>query len=346
MLRVNYWSLTGAIFIILFSGLVGYLGSIPAVYFLTLMTALFLLLSLHSVITLKIRGSELNPRTTLHPRFSKIETAIHLKIERILPFLGFEPNLKVNIISPWVQYKIKGEGEMKILLNIQPTQIGHWKVLEIILTISSPLNLFYKEIHLREPIDWKITPRYLRLSKVVEVIAYHRRGEIMRKGRKGDYLLGVREYREGDDIRDISWKHTARLGKYMVSVWTKPSEEILIIPIISQEDLEPEGNDRPIDNISEVTFSIAHRLYQEDLPFKVLIGNELISDIDILKEKLLLLSELPHQSPPIMKGWKIIVTSPGKEIPIRGEGVVVYVSSSKKERDLPEIEVRPLGREA
>ena len=342
--RLNLKSLLITLSIALFSALVGYLGNITPTYFITAMAVALLTLELFSVKLTKVKEVDLDPFQLKGRRFFSREIIIHLGVDRskLLYLLGFSPVISLSLDEKTLMQELKSfTSELDnhtLKLLITPKSIKAYSQVAVTVNISSLLGTFSTGYKFIKEVNWVIYPRELRLREIAETVTRGRGGNFAIKGRRGDHLIGIREYIPGDDPRDISWKHTAKLGKYMVALWAKPSEDVLILPLLRPEDLK-EGVG---DDLMEIAFSIAHRLHQEEVPFKFVLGKELIGDIETLKERLPLRAWEPSSAIlHHLKGkWTIALAS--DEVLLReapsGEGIGLVVKS------IDEIEVVSLAR--
>lgn len=130
--------------------------------------------------------------------------------------------------------------------------------LEVItLSTAFPFGLFRKERDLTLPGELVIWPRTDR--SVPSVAAGgdqdRRRGLALRgaPGSRGEYR-GLREYRPGDDPRDIHWRSTARLGEPVMRQYERDVSESLWICLDTRG-----GGDELVEQTIEVAASLAAR---------------------------------------------------------------------------------------
>lgn len=94
------------------------------------------------------------------------------------------------------------------------------------------------------------------------------------KGNESDYSGQVRQYKEGDLLRDIHWKLTAKQQELMVKERTSTAgEEIVILQQFSEDKIQ---------NESFVTsgFSMVHTLLQKNLPVRLLAWNRKLEKME------------------------------------------------------------------
>ncbi|WP_428265418.1 DUF58 domain-containing protein [Haliangium sp.] len=87
-----------------------------------------------------------------------------------------------------------------------------------------PFALFRKSRDIEDPTTVVVYPRVYPIA-VLAPRARHVGGEVARQpGRRGEFF-GLREYREGDDRRDIHWPSTARGGRPLVREYEEESQK-------------------------------------------------------------------------------------------------------------------------
>lgn len=124
------------------------------------------------------------------------------------------------------------------------------------LSTKFPFGLFRKSRTLREPGEilvfpttYAVTPPAPRGRRAGDAQAH-------RLGRSGEFF-GLREYREGDDQRDIHWRSTARSGKLMVREY---QEEAQLRAAIVLDNALPDDASPRADSALEEAVSLAASL--------------------------------------------------------------------------------------
>jgi uncharacterized protein (DUF58 family) len=89
-------------------------------------------------------------------------------------------------------------------------------------------------------------------------------------GREGAYLRGVREHSPSDPVRDIHWKASARMAKWMVKEReTEPAQVIdLLVPVPS-----PPGE---FERFVSQACSLVLRCEREGAPYRLQVGNRVL----------------------------------------------------------------------
>ncbi len=263
-------------------GFVAYNTGIAPGYFLTALIGVIISLAIISSMTLDISDLSLTPVELRVSRSKKVEVAINLKVNqpRIFKLLGLSALASLKLLNGDLSWDLKDtlqRGDtFSFTLKLSLDQVKVYEKLMLQLSLSSNLGILVKTLRRELDVRWVSYPRELRMGILNEVTMMRRTHLLTRRGRKGDELSGIREFQEGDNLKDISWKHTARYGKLMVGLWFKADENILIIPLLSPLDLEPllGSKGRPLDDLLELTYSLISSLSNEDQGFALLLPDE------------------------------------------------------------------------
>ncbi len=86
-----------------------------------------------------------------------------------------------------------------------------------------PFALFHKSRVVSSPGELVVYPTVYPVALPVPRARYRGETSAARLGRRGEFF-GLREYRSGDDRRDIHWRSTARAGRLMVREYEEEAE--------------------------------------------------------------------------------------------------------------------------
>ncbi len=197
-------------------------------------TGFILLLSLLEYILLFFARGELRATRAMSPRFSigdengvtvTITNSFPFKISAVLidelPFQFQERNFNKSIT---VGYK----SETRIAYTLKPVSRGEFAFGYVIVFASSPIGLIRRRFKIAEPTVAKVYPAYQQLRKY-QLLAI---SDITLTGVKKVRRLGhslefekIKDYVQGDDVRTINWKATARSSNLMVNTYTDARQQ-------------------------------------------------------------------------------------------------------------------------
>lgn len=114
--------------------------------------------------------------------------------------------------------------EKKLTYELRPIERGSYQFGQVIIYVSSLLNLVSRRYICEQPKTVPVYPSFLQMRKY-ELMAHS--AQIQEKGSKRMRKIGqsmefeqIKEYIIGDDIRNINWNATARKGGLMVNNYT------------------------------------------------------------------------------------------------------------------------------
>lgn len=108
---------------------------------------------------------------------------------------------------------------------VVPTRRGVVELGEFRGRSGFPFGLVSKIVRFRQPSEWTVRPARLELTRAASerIVPRGPRGADVSSGRgDGQEFYGLREYTEGDSIREIAWKPSARAGSLLVMQRTSP----------------------------------------------------------------------------------------------------------------------------
>lgn len=155
-------------------------------------------------------------------------------------------------------------------------QRGVYRLSTLTIGTEFPFGLFRKERDIKLPDELVIWPRTDRPVRMISAGAgnqVRREASVsaMAPGARGEYR-GLREYRPGDDPRDIHWRSSARLSVPVVREYDQDASETVWIALdVSQ----PAGPDA--EAAVEVAASLAARSIQTGAPVGLAAGDQQIT---------------------------------------------------------------------
>jgi len=117
--------------------------------------------------------------------------------------------------------RIAGWGSFRCRTTLTPSRRGRYPLGRVVLRAAGPLGLWTRQVRLACPGELRVYPD---LTLVRSWDTSSRRGDPLlpglRRARRADPGLefrGVREHADGDDLRLVNWRASARLGRLMTT---------------------------------------------------------------------------------------------------------------------------------
>ena len=112
---------------------------------------------------------------------------------------------------------LEANHEMEMHYRVRPTERGVQEFTGCDLRISSPLGLWWRRHHEAVTSVVHVYPNYSTISKLLAFAVdsqQHLSGvRLSRRRGEGIEFHQLRDYREGDSLRSVDWKATARMGR-------------------------------------------------------------------------------------------------------------------------------------
>lgn len=160
----------------------------------------------------KLSNGDQNPVDLYLENYHRFPVDVRVIDEVPLQFQVRDTDYKANIAS----------GDTKIIrYELRPVERGEYDFGHVNAFVSSPLGLVSKRYRLAEPIKLPVYPSFLQMRKY-ELLAFSNRltdygiKKMRRVGHSMEFEQ-IRNYVQGDDIRTLNWKATARRNKLMVN---------------------------------------------------------------------------------------------------------------------------------
>lgn len=109
--------------------------------------------------------------------------------------------------------------DIRLAHQLTPQQRGIFTISGIKIRTFCPLGLLTKEVVIKKPLRLAVFPKVYPIDRInILASRSYQPGGIPLASKTGDSMefLGLREYRRGDSLRDISWKASARQRKPIV----------------------------------------------------------------------------------------------------------------------------------
>lgn len=213
----------------------------PALYLpARILLGLFGLLSFIDYLSLYIQSNPVQVSRICSDRFSNgDENNVTLHVHNKYPFRVRATVIdEVPVQMQWRQFQLKqsieGKGQARLHYSMRPVERGEYFFQSIHVFAHSPLGLITRRITIPAERRIRVLPSYL-LLKQFELKAHtsNLTEAGSRKIRKIGHSLEfeqIKEYVNGDDIRSINWKATARRAQLMVNNYTdEKSQQVYCI---------------------------------------------------------------------------------------------------------------------
>ena len=164
---------------------------------------------------------------------------------------------------------LDGRGKVEIPFSIQPMYSGTMKIVVSSIRIWDMVGFFHKKRKTRMekritvfPIGISMNVKPDRLKR--QVLAIQEKEQNLRLGNTPPDVFQIHPYQQGESLRAIHWKLTARLDD-MIS--RQYGEEMQILPILYlQREKNKEMNVQRLDAYWEVAEALSRGLLEEKIP--------------------------------------------------------------------------------
>ena len=116
--------------------------------------------------------------------------------------------------DPRVDAKVQRDQLLEATYTIEPHQRGRFEIEEAYLRQYGPLGLMARQIRIGQPQKVRVVPNFRAVSRYALLAVADKTSAIgvrrLRRRGEGMEFDCLREYREGDQLRQIDWKATAR----------------------------------------------------------------------------------------------------------------------------------------
>jgi uncharacterized protein (DUF58 family) len=133
-----------------------------------------------------------------------------------------------------------------------------------------PFGLFQTRRTLNVPGEILIYPAYypLKRLRLFEKREFTEQSAL-RLGR-GSQVVGTREYRPGDSLRQIHWRSTARTGQLVVKEFSEDEQQAFTVVLDLQVDTTPDqGKFSPFETAIRLAASFGYYATRKNIPFRL-----------------------------------------------------------------------------
>lgn len=229
-LTKTWYLLITAIIVLFFSAF--FFGFMMNVALLAI--AIFSALTLIDYVLLFVIRGNLRVGRMLTPRFSLgDENKVRLTIHNSFPFklhAGIIEELPTQLQNRDFYKKLSIPFNSKASLEyiIRPTERGEYVFGETLCFITSPIRLVQRRIVAGEANVIKTYPSYMQLKKyqllAISNSTFLGAKKVRRLGHSLEFEK-IKDYVQGDDVRNINWNATARRGNIMINTYTDARQQ-------------------------------------------------------------------------------------------------------------------------
>lgn len=164
--------------------------------------------------------------------------------------------------APVLEGMIPGRSTLNLTYRIVPSERGSFAFGDSWLRVAGPLGLFLREVRVPTSYEIKVYPRIQPIS-YANLATYRRAARNWgnrptRLSREGREFESLRDYVEGDDLRRIHWKATARLDRPIAQEFQTERNQIVMIMLDAGRLMTAVSQGRSkLDHALEATVQLA-----------------------------------------------------------------------------------------
>jgi uncharacterized protein (DUF58 family) len=193
---------------------------------------------------LNLRGLRIHVSLTT-PVFASWDTQAELTItntRRLLPAYSVRIAFPEGIAGEGFLAYVPAGGSAAVNVQVAFPRRGIVRYSGFTASSSFPFIFFTGTRRLRSEGEVLVYPEIIEIIPIDMAGGAHGTETSMRKG-KGDELLSIRAYRDGDDMKHVHWKATARAGAVMVREFAEETPSTLTIVLdntlpVNESDFE------------------------------------------------------------------------------------------------------------
>lgn len=230
-----FYGLGGIVTLFVFWYFLGFNILIPKV-----LTASFFMVTLADVVFLFAAKKNPFAQRTMGERFSNSDwNSVQISVSNQYRFpisleIIDELPVQFQVRKEHFIMQLKADETQSIAYKLRPVERGEYEFGNIILLVQSALGLVIKKVTAGEMATVSVYPSYIQMRKY-ELFAHSAQNNEF--GNKRIRKIGhsmefeqIKEYVNGDDVRTINWKATARRGNLMINHYTdEKSQQVYCI---------------------------------------------------------------------------------------------------------------------
>ncbi|MDY2959614.1 MAG: DUF58 domain-containing protein [Hornefia sp.] len=163
--------------------------------------------------------------------------------------------------------------EKKHYIEIKDEFCGRVDVTAEKIVVSDPLYIFEKEIRLGSTSWGYILPKISRATISDEYLNSYDMESYMyshyEKGSDMGEVFGIREYTQGDSLKSMHWKLSAKMDELMVKIPSFPIENNIIVMLDNVYSKEYKPDKKQRNDLVELFYSLSNELLEKNLPHSI-----------------------------------------------------------------------------
>ncbi|WP_333811700.1 DUF58 domain-containing protein [Timonella senegalensis] len=143
---------------------------------------------------------------------------------------------------------VRPGGARRYLVSLKPTRRGTRTAEHITVRLFGPLGLGARQFTFRASSSLRVLPEFRARKHLPSRLARLREldgGSAVNIRGEGTEFDSLREYVDGDDVRSIDWRGTARSREIVVRTWRPERDRRVVIVVDTSRTSAPRVNDEP-----------------------------------------------------------------------------------------------------
>jgi uncharacterized protein (DUF58 family) len=165
------------------------------------------------------------------------------------------------------QLRLAPLAEVDIGARFVPASRGRHEVVRLVAQTAYPFGFFEKMRRFRsaEPVEFWVMPKAVEVSELASLLVARLGEEAARTSGRGEDFFSLRPYREGDDLRRVHWRRSARTGRWVVKeTEAMRGSRVLLELVLGDLPLDNEAAPR-VEHTIAVLGSLAEALAAQGL---------------------------------------------------------------------------------
>lgn len=189
----------------------------------------------------------------------------------------FLPGSDAELDQDFYIYEIPDDSGLTVKYRAKPVIRGKFRLGPVRVESHYPFLLFEKSLTLNEYSTVIVYPEITRLKSfpVYEQIMTHSNNKIITSTGGSNEFFGVREYQDGDSIRIIDWKVSARLDELVVKEFEKPlGHSTFIMLDINHKHITGNRTDSNFERGINIAASVAKNRIENNDNLGLILGDD------------------------------------------------------------------------